>query len=179
MNTTRSYPRRKALLLLASTPLWIASTGDECPRLFDFFPSAFEERTIYSEYFNACRTCFYSSKAVALETPAAPDRNFIMTMEVTSPEPIEPSNAQVEVVLQCGSGVGGEQRFSVPLQSDGLFGLTGRFERDGRNHCVGSTGQRTPALWSVVVARITEEPQSVEFRWEVEYIEYNAVTGAK
>jgi len=114
---------------------------------------------------------------VAFRSDAAPELSMSVDFEITSPDVLTTSDAFVEIVLTCGSGVGGTRRFPVTLRQDTPTRLIGQFVGDASDPCVDSTtGQRSPAEWTVSVVRTTPDgaPQSVSFLWEVDYIAYQA-----
>ena len=162
-------------LVFAACVTTCLGTGGECPENFELAPSLFQERVIYTETFAACESCAVIGDDVAFRTDAAPELSMSVDFEITSPDVLTTSDAFVEVVLTCGAGVGGERRFPVTLRQDAPTRLIGLFLGDASDPCVDSTtGQRSPAEWTVSVVRTTPDgaPQSVSFQWEVDYIEY-------
>lgn len=162
----RTSGRFHSVLLLAALPVWMAATSSECPFLF------FSDLTAtYDEFVNICAICSPTAVVKEFEDPASPEEDVVLTFEITSVEPLEPQDVTVEMRLTCGGGVGGSQTFPVTLRSAGLTKLTGEFEGNARSLCVGASGQRAPALWSVYVRRNIAD-QSVTFAWSVSYQKY-------
>lgn len=152
-------------LLLAALPIWMAAQSSACP-----FLAIINTTTTYSEIYGACANCS-PDLDLAFGDPVNPENKLIVTFEITSPDALDVGDAFAELRLRCGNGVGGFKSFPVTLTSAGLTRLTGRFEGTASSLCVGSTGQRSPALWSVYVRR-NISGQSVTFNWDMSYTSY-------
>ncbi|HPF40216.1 MAG TPA: hypothetical protein P5081_24100 [Phycisphaerae bacterium] len=171
---TRSSARLRNAVILACIVTCLGADG-ECPKSFELLPSVFQERVIYTETFSACASCGLIGDVVPFQSDVAPELSMSVDFTITSPDALTTSDAFVELVLTCGAGVDGERRYPVTLRQDTVTRLIGLFVGDAGELCIDDvTGQRSPARWSVSVVRTTPDdaPQSVQFQWEVDYIEY-------
>ncbi len=101
----------------------------------------------------------------------APDQHFILSVEVTSPEPLSVENAQLQVTLTCQLGT--TKTFPVTLTPDGSGKLVASFSRaadapDG-SECVGIGGQKEAAKWKVTLSRPADTTQELTFKYRMEY----------
>ncbi|HPD30965.1 MAG TPA: hypothetical protein PLL20_13285 [Phycisphaerae bacterium] len=101
----------------------------------------------------------------------APDQNFVLSVEVTSPEPLGVENAQLQVTLTCQLGT--TKTFPVTLTPDGSSKLVASFSRaadapDG-SECVGIGGQKEAAKWKVTLSRPADTTQALTFKYRMDY----------